>query len=251
MRTLVISLLVTLACNVGNAQEAVVVSSGWVMEGRVVKGVPYTAHAVSSTKQTLVTGSEISTSVTALVARDSDGRTRREQTLLGIGALNVERTERPTVIVIQDPVKMLNYALDPRTHVVRVTKRLPPMNPEEARRIEERRQAEVNQREPRTERSESLGTKMMEGVKVEGKRTLTTFPIGSVRNSAPIEVVSETWYAPELQEVVYTRRSDPRFPESTYRLTDIKRGEPAASLFEVPADYHIETEAERREPRRK
>jgi hypothetical protein len=91
----------------------------------------------------------------------------------------------------------------------------------------------------------------MEGVKAEGTRTVTTFPIGSVRNSAPIEVVAETWYSPELQEVVYTRRYDPRIGETIYRLTDLKRGDPAASLFEVPADYRIETEGERREPIRK
>jgi hypothetical protein len=243
-----ISLIYSLACTAAYAQnprEAVAVSPSFVVEGQVVKGVPYTAHAVTTSKQTLVTGSEVSSSVTALVARDSEGRTRREQTLLGIGGWTIERSESPTVIVIQDPVKMVNYVLNPKTHLARMNRQLPPVNPEEARRREERRRAEVNQREPRSERTESLGTKVMEGVKTEGRRTITTFPIGSVRNSAPIEVIAETWYSPDLQEVVYTKRTDPRFGETTYRLTDIKRAEPPASLFEVPADYRVEAESER------
>jgi hypothetical protein len=39
--------------------------------------------------------------------------------------------------------------------------------------------------------------------------------------------------------VVMTKHSDPRFGESSYRLTNINRSEPAKSLFEVPADYTI------------
>ena len=54
-----------------------------------------------------------------------------------------------------------------------------------------------------------------------------------------IEIVSERWYSPELQLVVMTRHSDPRFGETTYKLTNINRTEPAKSLFEVPSDYTI------------
>jgi hypothetical protein len=32
----------------------------------------------------------------------------------------------------------------------------------------------------------------------------------------------------------------------TYRLISIQRGDPPASLFEVPAEYRVETEEERR-----
>ena len=36
-----------------------------------------------------------------------------------------------------------------------------------------------------------------------------------------------------------TRHSDPRSGETTYRLTNIVRAEPAASLFQVPSDYTV------------
>src|SRR5260221_13207970 len=68
-----------------SANEAIVISSDFVVEGRVVRGVPYSAQAVPSVKQTLATGSEISTQMAALVARDAEGRTRREQRIRAIG----------------------------------------------------------------------------------------------------------------------------------------------------------------------
>ena len=36
-----------------------------------------------------------------------------------------------------------------------------------------------------------------------------------------------------------TRHSDPRAGETTYRLTNISRAEPAAALFQVPSDYAV------------
>ena len=232
--------------------EAVLVSPESALEGQVVKGVPYSAQAVTSVKQTLATGGEISTQMTAMVARDSEGRTRREQTLRAIGPWSLGGEvgrESPTVIVIQDPVKQVTYTLDPRRHLARMGRPRTTAEGEAARKQEGARREEANRREPRQERTESLGDQKIEGVRAEGKRTITTFPVGSVGNTAPIEIVVETWYSPDLQVVVMAKRRDPRVGEMTYRLTNIKRVEPPASLFEVPGEYRIELERE--EPRRK
>jgi hypothetical protein len=51
--------------------------------------------------------------------------------------------------------------------------------------------------------------------------------------------VNERWYSPELQTVVLSKNSDPRMGETTYRLTNISRGEPDPSLFQVPTDYTV------------
>jgi TonB family protein len=91
--------------------------------------------------------------------------------------------------------------------------------------------------------SESLGKQNVEGVEAEGTRSTVTIPAGEIGNDRPIEIVSERWYSNELQTVVMTRHSDPRFGESTYRLTNIDRGEPAKSLFEVPADYTLKSDS--------
>ncbi|HKG47886.1 MAG TPA: hypothetical protein VKB02_14215, partial [Pyrinomonadaceae bacterium] len=86
---------------------------------------------------------------------------------------------------------------------------------------------------------ENLGKQSIEGVEAEGTRTTVTIPAGEIGNERAIEIVSERWYSPELQLVVMTRHSDPRFGETTYKLTNINRAEPAKSMFEVPSDYTI------------
>jgi hypothetical protein len=86
---------------------------------------------------------------------------------------------------------------------------------------------------------EKLEARNVEGVQAEGTRITTTIPAGDIGNEQPIQIVNESWYSPELQVVVMTRHSDPRFGETTYRLTNIQRGEPSPALFQVPSDYTL------------
>ncbi|MEQ1920862.1 MAG: hypothetical protein ABL952_00005 [Pyrinomonadaceae bacterium] len=86
-------------------------------------------------------------------------------------------------------------------------------------------------------KTEQLGSKNIEGVEAEGTRSVTTIPAGAIGNERPIETVYEKWYSKELQLVVMSKRTDPRFGEQTYRLTNIVRSEPDPSLFSVPAGY--------------
>ena len=62
-------------------------------------------------------------------------------------------------------------------------------------------------------------------------------PAGEIGNEKPIVVTSERWFSPELHVVVFAKTSDPRAGETTYRLTNVKKGEPSAELFKIPADY--------------
>ena len=79
----------------------------------------------------------------------------------------------------------------------------------------------------------------MEGVAVEGKRVTRTIPAGQIGNTQPIEITSEVWTSPDLQVVVMSKHSDPRFGETTSQLTGIQRAEPDHSLFEIPAGYSV------------
>jgi TonB family protein len=90
-------------------------------------------------------------------------------------------------------------------------------------------------------KSESLGKQSVEGVEAEGTRGTVTIPAGEVGNERAIEIVTERWYSTELQTVIKTRHSDPRFGETIYRLTNINRGEQPKTLFEVPGDYTLKT----------
>ena len=89
-------------------------------------------------------------------------------------------------------------------------------------------------------KSEALEPTTIEGLRAEGVRTTLTIPAGAVGNTLPIDVVSERWFSPELQIVLMTRRSDPRFGDTVYRVTNVSRDEPAAELFKVPSGFRIQ-----------
>lgn len=91
-------------------------------------------------------------------------------------------------------------------------------------------------------RKEELGTRDFEGVSADGTRTITTIPAEAIGNERPIEITYERWYSKELELVVYSKHSDPRFGDQTYTLKNIVRSEPDPSLFEVPNGYRFLTE---------
>lgn len=91
-------------------------------------------------------------------------------------------------------------------------------------------------------RKEDLGTRDIEGVSAIGTRSITTIPEGAIGNERPIEITYERWYSKELELVVYSKHSDPRFGDQTYTLKNIVRSEPDPSLFSVPNGYRIVTE---------
>jgi TonB family protein len=94
--------------------------------------------------------------------------------------------------------------------------------------------------------TEQLPKQMVEGVECEGTRAVTTMPAGAIGNERPIETVNETWFSQELKIMIMSKRSDPRFGETTYRVTNISRSEPDASLFQIPSEYTIvDNEAKR------
>ncbi|MGI8733054.1 MAG: hypothetical protein ACR2LM_07110 [Pyrinomonadaceae bacterium] len=253
--------------------DFIFVSSEMRYDGKRVQGAPYSAQAVTESTQTLGDGNRIARKSTATIYRDSEGRTRREQTLRAIGPLAADGEPAQTIF-ISDPVAGVHYSLDVRGRTAR--KMMPmqfkyemkPPPPEGAKgvtfekpidRIQIERHA-VGQkitaegavriappeggvvmawhgaREGKA-RKESLGKQVIEGVEAEGTRSTLTIPAGEIGNERAIEIVSERWYSPELQTVVMTRHSDPRFGETTYKLTNISRTEPDRSLFEVPGGY--------------
>ena len=87
--------------------------------------------------------------------------------------------------------------------------------------------------------TKDLGAKEIEGVKANGKLRSYDIPAGEIGNRNPIVVSNETWYSPELQVTLLSKRTDPRSGERTFRVAGLKREEPAASLFAVPSDYTV------------
>jgi len=84
-----------------------------------------------------------------------------------------------------------------------------------------------------------LEHKVLDGIAVQGRSTRTVIPAGQVGNEQPLTILDEQWSSTDLNVLVMTRHVDPRTGESSYRLTNITRAEPDASLFMVPADYTV------------
>ena len=85
---------------------------GVEMSGPPVKGAPYSAQGTTETTQVLADGNRIRRTSSSAVYRDGEGRTRREQTLAGLGPL--APAEALQAVFIMDPVAGMNYVLDPR-----------------------------------------------------------------------------------------------------------------------------------------
>ena len=238
----------------------------WIAEettfsGKVVKGAPYSGEAITEITRVLQDGNRINRKTTAVLYRDSQGRTRREMRLGAIGPWPVAGESRESIF-INDPVANVNYMLEPDS---RTAQKLPAsrweLGPVEGRGeskmvtvvaragvpggagggapghvVVDRKVFTQRVPEPKTE---SLGKRFIEGVQAEGSRSTMTIPAGQIGNERPIEIVSERWYSPELQTVVSSKRIDPLSGDTVFRLTNINRSEPAPALFQVPPGYTV------------
>jgi hypothetical protein len=223
--------------------------------GPVVKNAPFSADVTTETTVTLADGNHIRQTSSLRLYRDSEGRTRREQSLSSVGGL-VSNTHLPPVVFIDDPVAGVNYALSPssRTGTRSVNggrgfngqaNRAGRSTPEaDTGGVSRRRGNAAGGVQPNV-KTEPLGRQTIEGVVADGTRTTMVIPAGQVGNEQPLQTVIETWHSPDLQTAVLSKRSDPRTGETVTRYTNISRTEPAHSLFEAPADYKISDSAGR------
>lgn len=227
-----------------------------------ITGAPFSGQATTETTQVLADGNQIKHTEAGQVYRDSSGRTRRDTTIDHIGPWSTATTPR-RIVNITDPVAGANYLLDATDktvvkmpkgegfgHVARqifvgdaggatVTTASGEVAASASASGPVVIGKEVKRKSnfPRT--TESLGTEVMAGVSVEGTRTTETIPAGAIGNQNPIVIVSERWTSPDLQTVVYSKHTDPRFGTTIYQLTNISRQEPDASLFQIPSDYTV------------
>lgn len=203
---------------------------------KVVTGAPYSADITDQIVQKLADGNTIQRTTTGHTARDNQGRTYLQQTITG-GPL--AQNGPTTITFISDPVAGYSYVLNPGTKTAeRRAIKTPPSgsnfagpegaprgspHPDSANRVET-----------------DLGTQNVNGVSAQGKSITHTIPAGAIGNAQPIVSTSEIWYSPDLQIPVLAKRNDPQSGQSTYSVTNIQRGDPPASLFQVPADYTIQ-----------
>jgi hypothetical protein len=235
-----------------------------------VAGAPYSAQAVTERVQILSDGNRIDQTTTSNIARDSQGRVRRDESLAGF---TLKNGEAPHIVMIEDPVAGIHWTLDAQTKTamkmtipsgkMRMSPLVGVMPPEisantktffstsgamgasvSAGRVttasasgpmlqvfSDSGESDVNKTD--------LGTQTVEGIPAQGTRVTRTIPAGQMGNQAPIVITTETWFSSDLKVLVMSKSSDPRMGDTTYMLTNIDRSEPSPGLFQPPADYTV------------
>jgi hypothetical protein len=226
-----------------------------------VTGAPYSAQSTTERVQVLADGNRIMQTTSGSVARDSQGRVRREESLPG---LKTGDGEAPQIVMIDDPVAQVHWTLHAQKKVA-MKMSLPnlkfgPSGAAQESGLASTKNVFFGSRDVAVGNAAAftgvvlkngaspndvnvakadLGTQTIEGVPANGTRITKTIPAGQIGNEQPIVITTETWYSPDLKVLVMSKSSDPRMGDTTYTLTNIQRSEPAASLFQVPDDYTV------------
>ncbi len=209
--------------------------------GKPVTNAPLTAQIVTEHTQKLQDGSLVDNKNTGTIARDSYGRTNRQMTMGALGPIS-SSGKAPSVAFISDPVGKTDYVLD-NDH--KTFEKLPMMrgrrgnfNGGSGTPPPPPPGAGANRPHPN---EETLASKSIDGLLVQGTRITHTIPAGKIGNANAIVSTTERWYSPDLHMVISETTTDPRFGTTTFQLTNISRAEPDASLFTVPSDYTAKT----------
>jgi hypothetical protein len=197
-------------------------------------GAPFSAQESRKNEQVLADGTRISRLGTpgAKVARDAQGRTRVERSLVSGPLMNIpgRPQQKPLLIVeINDPVDGCYYVLDAAKKIAYRVKYSPP----QPRNVAPARQAAPP----------SLLEKLVQGVPAEGRRQTTVTPVGARGKDRPVTQVSETWTAPSLELTILATTKDPT-AESTFELVNLSLANPPRDLFLPPAGYEVRDQAD-------
>ncbi len=234
----------------GGAGVFVMASPGMgLMAPGAVAGSPFSAVEQTHSLQVLGDGTRIERSESQQVYRDSVGRTRVESGPEGSG-----------FVTIQDPVAGFNLVLNPADQTAQKMPAPTIYATGEKLRLKTDIQRAVTldgpqlnyaysyatvdnghpEQEPSSrEKVEALAPQNINGVMATGRQTSSTIAAGEIGNDRPIQVTSESWYSNDLQMVVKSSSSDPRFGDSSFEVTNIVRTEPDAGLFQIPAGYTV------------
>jgi hypothetical protein len=182
-----------------------------------VPGAPFSAVVKIESTQTLADGTVDVRKTINDIARDSQGRIYNERRVL----MPASFTGTPPLesAHIFDPQTRVSTSLNPYTHLAR------------QQTIPERRRPEL--------KGEDLGTEVMENVTAHGNRLTRTIPAGVSGTGKDVVIVDEYWYSDELHMNMLTKHSDPRTGVQVLTITQLKREEPNAGMFEVPSGYKV------------
>lgn len=222
-------------------------TTGGLLDSLLVTNQPYAAVFDSETVQKAADGTTATTRVVTRVYRDTDGRTRREQTFYPAGA-TPGANDAAQSVTIYDPVSRWKYSLNPAARTAERFK-LPTALPTGA--IFNNQVPQLvkifRQENPQTGAVTAytlpapvllpLGNQTIAGVPTAGWRVTMRVPAGALGNAAAVDATYETWFSLDLKLLVKCTVANPTSGSHTLLARSISRTAPAAALFAVPADY--------------
>jgi len=196
-----------------------------------VTGKPFSGRDSIEWTRTLEDGSVVTTHLTALVARDSQGRIRRERTTFV--PANSNQQSKPMEMIILDPTAHTRTICDLATRRCSVNDYSAPVKftPVPAGPLDNGKRYLTR---------ESLGTNTKDDLNVVGTRETLTINAGVIGNNQPVVTTREFWYSSDLEINLSVTRKDPREGTQVIQLIDLSQDEPDPSLFQVPSDFVIE-----------
>jgi hypothetical protein len=225
---------------------------------RAETGKPFSATVTTQTTQTFLDGTHVRQATATVQYRDAEGRTRIERSEPGVSVSGPVKS-----ITIRDPVAGVSYNLDPAEKTaVKLTMAGNPIGPanpaaaggrggrgggrgdpseaiEQLQQVLRLPQLAEAARNNQNSIEEDLGTATVNGVPASGTRITTVVPVGAIGNDKEFRSVTERWFSPDLNLLIKSVSTDPRFGTTTYEVTNISRQAPDPSLFQPPADYNI------------
>ena len=195
-----------------------------------VPSAPFTAKVSVTWDEPLVGGGAVSRRYYTMVARDSQGRVRREMR----GFVPADSADEPPLhsFTVRDPVAGTRTVCHPDTMKCTVTEF-------HARAASTEVASGPLPDGSGTVSTESLGQRTQESLTVVGTRETTTTIAGTHGNDRQLVSSKERWYSPDLQICLSVIRNDPQFGTQTLTVTALERGEPDPSWFAVPEGYKV------------
>jgi hypothetical protein len=189
-----------------------------------IAGAPFTAKVVVTWNRPEIGGGTASREYYTTVARDSQGRVRREI-----------REFVPANSIEEPPLRSFTI-LDPvagtRTTCTKewMTCASATFDPALALRKNAADQSAAGR--------ESLGQQTIEGLPATGTRQTLSNVSGPGGDRLAISR-TDAWYSPDLHMNLAVTRTDPQLGVVTLQVTNLRQGEPDSTLFAIPAGYTL------------
>jgi len=222
-----LSLCIAFAAAPAISQEVAVGTVRTHIEGIEIPPIPdapFTAKVVVTWNRPLVGGGTVSRKYYTLVARDSQGRVRREM-----------REFVPADSAAEPPLRSFTI-LDPvsgtRTTCTKASMTC-------ATSVFDANLVLAENADGGNVGGESLGQRTIEGLPATGTRE-TVSNVTGPRGSSRLAVShTDAWYSPDLHIDLSVTRTDPQSGVVTLNVTELVRGEPDSTWFAVPAGYTV------------